>query len=678
MRSVNTNTYLQVAKNKKNDEFYTTYEGIQKEVINYKEQLKGKIIYCNTDNPFTSNFCKFFIDNFNNFELKRLICTSYSESGKGLLLDIQQVDDTLIKLPHDVRLGNLGLKSLQGSGSFDSEECIEFLMESDIIITNPPFSQFRSFISLLVKFQKQYLIIGNMNAITYKEIFPLVQNNEAWLGYNNGEMSFRVPEDSEPRKTRFWVDETGQKWRSLGNAMWFTNLDVTYRHKILDLPHTYSVARYPYFDNYDAINVSRVAEIPNDFLGIMAVPLTILNKYNPDQFEIVGEANHGSDNPYDLFKPIINGKEIFKRILIKKKVKSMDFNILDLFCGAGGFSYGLHKNKKFKTAVALDFNEKAAYTFKKNMPETEVIVGDITDSEIKNLVIEESKKRKVNMVIGGPPCQGFSLKGKKLGLDDPRNFLFVEYLNIVKAIQPKVFVIENVKALLSTSAGWFKNEIIQTIEEMGYNVEVGVLNASKFGVPQTRERAIFICSKDVNIPLPLGDDNIVTIRDAIGDLSYLESGEGSFEQDYLKPAQTDYQKIMRSNSDKLYNHQASNHKKVAIDKLKMIPPEKGKEYLPKELLGNQKFKSTWGRLVWDEPSPTIDTRFDAASNGKNNHPYLNRAITPREAARIQSFDDSFVFYGSKVYIRQQIGNAVPPLMAKGIADQIEKVLKNER
>ena len=155
-------------------------------------------------------------------------------------------------------------------------------------------------------------------------------------------------------------------------------------------------------------------------------------------------------------------------------------------------------------------------------------------------------------------------------------------------------------------------------------------------------------------------------------MAYLESGEGNFEQEYITKAKSKYQKRSRSGSKKLYNHKASNHKQVAIDKLKLIPPEQGKEYLPKELHGKQKFKTTWGRLKWDDVSPTIDTRFDASSNGTNNHPFLNRAITPREAARIQSFDDKFIFYGSKVYIRKQIGNAVPPLLGKAIADQIAK------
>lgn len=352
---------------------------------------------------------------------------------------------------------------------------------------------------------------------------------------------------------------------------------------------------------------------------------------------------------------------------------SKEFRVLDLFCGAGGLSWGLHKNSSFKTMVALDFDENAANTFKKNMPSAEVVVGDITNKAIKDKVVTLAKERKVNMIAGGPPCQGYSMKGKKLGLADPRNFLFREYLNVVKEIQPEVFIIENVKGLLIASNGWFKDEIVNSIESLGYNVEYGILNASDFGVPQARERAIFICAKGKTIPLPEPTvTKKTTVRDAISDLSYLNSGEGDFEQDYRIAPESEYQKLMRKNSKKLYNHKASNHKEVAIEKLKLIPPEQGKECLPEEMLGKQKFKTTWGRLKWDDVSPTIDTRFDASSNGTNNHPYLHRAITPREAARIQSFDDEFIFYGSKVYVRKQVGNAVPPLLAKAIADQIEK------
>ncbi|MCL2050780.1 MAG: DNA cytosine methyltransferase [Lachnospiraceae bacterium] len=353
------------------------------------------------------------------------------------------------------------------------------------------------------------------------------------------------------------------------------------------------------------------------------------------------------------------------------------FRILDLFCGAGGFSYGMHDDEHFQTAVAIDFNEKAAETFKRNMPDTEVIIGDITNPDTKSNILKESRAKDVNMIIGGPPCQGFSMKGKKLGLNDERNYLFLEYLNIVKELKPEVFVLENVKSLLNTAGGWFRDEILNYINELGYQVDYGILNAKKFGVPQSRERAIFICSKRKFIALPTGTHDIVCVREAISDLAYLNSAEGNFVQDYSTEAQSDYQKLMRADSDKLYNHKASNHSKVALEKLAMIPPEKGKEFLPDELWGKQKFNSTWGRLVWDEVSPTIDTRYDTPSNGTNSHPELDRAITSREAARIQSFDDKFIFYGSKFYIRSQIGNAVPPLLAKAIAQKIWEAYQDE-
>ena len=273
------------------------------------------------------------------------------------------------------------------------------------------------------------------------------------------------------------------------------------------------------------------------------------------------------------------------------------YRILDLFCGAGGFSYGMDKNPDFETLIALDNDKYAGETFKKNMPYADVIIGDITDDNTKADIVEKAKRLGINMIIGGPPCQGYSMKGKKLGLKDPRNFLFREYLNFVEKLKPDVFVIENVKGLLLASNGWFRDEIVKTIGALGYTVEYGVLNASDYGVPQARERAIFICSKHNRITLPEKTvDKIVTVRDAISDLSYLESGQGEYEQDYLLPISSDYQKLMREGSKKLYNHKASNHKQVAIDKLKMIPPEKGKEFLPDELLGNQKFKTTWGRV----------------------------------------------------------------------------------
>lgn len=676
------------------DEWYTDYKTIENEVKHYESQFNGKKVLCNCDDPYESSFAKYFLKNFNCFKLKKLVCISYaksamhsSEDGRGLLLEVDKMPyftdgDLNNDKIFEALNSNGSIKKLIGDGDFRSQECINYLIDSDIVVTNPPFSKFTELFSLITKYDKQYLLISNQNAITYKEIFPYIKNNKARVGYHFGDMAFRVPDDTEPRKTRFWVDEFGKKWRSLGNAMWLTNLEVSNDSgKKLVLTHSFKEENYPKYDNFDAVHVYRVSEIPMDYYGIMGVPLTYLKYHNDKMFEIVGEANHGSDNEYDLFKPQINGKETFKRILIKrrKRDKRMEFRILDLFCGAGGMSYGMHKNSHFVTKVALDINEKLAQTFKENIPESELIIGDIQDKEIKEKIINLSKKNKVNMIIGGPPCQGFSLKGKKLGLDDPRNFLFIEYLHLVQELKPLVFVIENVKSLMSTSNGWFKNQIISEIKKLGYKVSVGIVRASDYGVPQNRERVIFLCSKNKAISLPEPTvKKPTTVRDAIEDLAYLNSNEGDFEQSYITEAKTEYQKLMRKDSARLYNHKASNHSEIAIHKLSMIPPEKGKEYLPENLLGKQKFNSTWGRLKWDEPSPTIDTRFDAASNGTNNHPFLNRSITPREAARIQSFDDRFIFYGNKVDIRTQIGNAVPPLMAKAIADHIyENLVNNE-
>ena len=691
------------------DEWYTPYETIAEELAHYEKQFHKKTVLCNCDDPFESNFCYYFLRNFNKLQLKKLICTSFRGSKLDLIKGNTQLTLNLFDANGDIVSSDNGyvltvssmpgktgeeieddvIKSvmkkagvickLNGNGDFRSDECIEYLKECDICCTNPPFSLFAEMFSLLVKYNKQFLLIGNQNAITYKEIFPYIKENKAWVGYRFGDMAFRVPADTKPHKTRFWIDENGQKWRSLGNAMWLTNLDMPKRHETLVLTQKYNPKKYPKYDNFDGINVTKVADIPYDYNGIMGVPITYLKYHNELQFEIIGEANHGSDNEFDLFKPKVNGKELFKRILIQKKHNYIstpnEFRILDLFCGAGGLSWGFHMNPHFKTAVALDFDEKAAHTFKKNMPNTSVVVGDITNSIVKDRIVSIAKDNKVNMLIGGPPCQGFSMKGKKMGLKDPRNFLFREYFKLVEQLQPTIFIIENVKGLLLSSNGWFKNEIIQTIRSLGYSVSFGILNASNFGVPQARERTIFIGSRlgVISLPEPTVSRKS-TVRDAISDLSYLESGQGAFEQKYTTDASSDYQRKMRMGCNKLYNHMASNHKQIAIDKLKMIPPEKGKDFLPEKMHGNQKFKTTWGRLKWDDVSPTIDTRFDASSNGTNNHPYLNRAITPREAARIQSFNDSFVFYGSRVDIRKQIGNAVPPLLAKAIADQIANVL----
>lgn len=357
----------------------------------------------------------------------------------------------------------------------------------------------------------------------------------------------------------------------------------------------------------------------------------------------------------------------------------MSFRILDLFCGAGGFSKGFDEVKEFETVEGTDFNKAALETFKYNFPNAEIVSGDITSDDVKDKIISIAKEKKVNMVIGGPPCQGFSNKGKKLGLKDPRNFLFLEYLDIISKLSPEIFVIENVKTILTAANGYFLEQIKQKISDLGYYMDYNVMKAIDFGVPQKRERAIIVACKNKKINLSQFEiKKHTTVREAISDLDYLNSGEGKMVSEYQNKPLSRYQQEMRKNSNgKLYNHIATSHSDATIQKLKMIPPEKGKEYLPKELWGNQKFKTTWGRLKWDSQSPTIDTRFDTPSNGTNTHPVLNRTITPREAARIQSFPDDFVFIGKKSAITKQIGNAVPPLMAKSIAELIKKQVQND-
>ena len=345
------------------------------------------------------------------------------------------------------------------------------------------------------------------------------------------------------------------------------------------------------------------------------------------------------------------------------------FNILDLFSGAGGFSSGLEYNKYFSTKIAVDFDKYACKTFENNFGNAIVINEDISIDSIKKKITDLAKKNNINMIIGGPPCQGFSLKGKRMGFDDQRNHLFEDFLQIVEIIKPEIYVIENVVGIISSEKGYFINKIMELSKKMGYKVTINILNAKYFNVPQDRKRVFIICSKTNEITIENNTQNkTITVRDAISDLSYLESGEGTFESDYKLDAKSIYQKNMRYK--KLYNHVATKHSEKAIAKLKLIPAESDKKFLPEHLLGNQKFSTTWSRLIWDDVSPTIDTRFDTPSNGRNSHPELHRSITPREAARIQSFKDSFIFYGPKTSICKQIGNAVPPNLAYEISKKI--------
>lgn len=356
---------------------------------------------------------------------------------------------------------------------------------------------------------------------------------------------------------------------------------------------------------------------------------------------------------------------------MKNKLK-----VLDLFAGVGGMSYGFEQ-AGLNIVGAVEFDESIAQSMKKNHKNTEVFIEDIKSLKTKDV---KEKIGEIDIIVGGPPCQGFSLKGKRLGLNDDRNFLFREYIKYVKYFNPKYVVIENVLGIISSNNGYFVKEIIDEFKKIGYKINYGILNASDFGVPQNRKRAIFMGTNMNNeILLPVKetkDEKKITVWDAISDLAYLSSGEGVFESEYKNKPNGKYQVAMHKGSKKLFNHIVTNHSVVSLDRLKRIPPEKGKEFLKEKITST--FGQTWGRLEKKKQSPTIVTRFDTPSNGKNSHPFLHRTITPREAARIQSFPDNFIFHGNKTSVKKQIGNAVPPLLGKAIAKYILKHYEKNR
>lgn len=389
------NSNLHDSARNKQDEFYTQLSLIESEMKHYKHHFVGKTILCNCDDPYESNFFKYFAMNFNVLGLKKLITTCYASSpvtgqefeyyidNGGQLSFIADADNSPMqeteRKPYKVEItevndenndGRIDLSDveylmrnkkntmtlLDGDGDFRSPECVQLLREADFVVTNPPFSLFREYIALLEEYQKHYIIIGNMNAVTYKEIFPMIAENRLWLGYNSGHFWFKVPDSYEVKKTDFKIDENGQKWRRMGNICWFTNVDIEKRHENMVLFRNYTPELYPKYDNYDAINVNKTVDIPCDYYGVMGVPITFLDKYNPDQFEIVAfrKGNDGKDLVYsfpncsqnsnverereretdnsspilphthpqnnghdDVIRPVLNGMKLYRRITIR-------------------------------------------------------------------------------------------------------------------------------------------------------------------------------------------------------------------------------------------------------------------------------------------------------------------------------------------------------------------------
>lgn len=331
----NKNKLLHQAIRHKKDEFYTQLPDIERELKHYKNHLKGKVVYCNCDDPRISNFFHYFSYNFEKLGLKKIITTCYKNQNMDLFS--QNDSEQAIYLEYDGdKNGNsipdpkeVGIKPLKGDGDFRSKESIELLKQSDVLVTNPPFSLFREYVAQLIQYDKKFIVIGHQNAITYKEIFKLIKENKVWLGYgfNRNCAHFINPNYVDYASN---ADHREGMIRVSG-VQWFTNLDISKRHEDLILYKKYNPEEYPKYDNYDAIEVSKTTDIPIDYAGVMGVPITFLNKYNPEQFELLGTSDRGGDDVPEvdairltakkMDSCLVNGKKAYKRLFIKHRAK---------------------------------------------------------------------------------------------------------------------------------------------------------------------------------------------------------------------------------------------------------------------------------------------------------------------------------------------------------------------
>ena len=324
---MSSNKPLSSSRKVKNDEFYTRLCDVENELKHYQKHFEGKTVLCNCDDPWVSNFFHYFSYNFKKLKLRKLITTCYksqdmnhfskNDSDKAIYLKYDG-DKNNNKVPNP---NEIGIFHLESDGDFRSEECIEILKQCDIVCTNPPFSLFREYVEQLMEYKKKFLIIGTWNAVAYGEIFKLIKNDKIWIGVNSNRnfSGFVVPHNYSSPGEETYIDEDGNKVIFTGHNCWFTNLDNKKRHEDLLCYAKYDKEKYPKFDNYNAINVNYVKDIPANYKGKIGVPISFMNKYNPDQFEILGKMSTTKIDEYNYGYPYIDGKKKFARIIIKRK-----------------------------------------------------------------------------------------------------------------------------------------------------------------------------------------------------------------------------------------------------------------------------------------------------------------------------------------------------------------------
>ena len=347
-----------------------------------------------------------------------------------------------------------------------------------------------------------------------------------------------------------------------------------------------------------------------------------------------------------------------------------EYNAIDLFCGCGGLSYGFER-AGFNILLGIDNDSKALETFELNHKDAKSICGDITqvtyEKDLKPLIGGKT----IDIIIGGPPCQGMSLSGPRK-FDDPRNKLYLSYIRLVDEIRPKMFVIENVPGLVGLFNGQIKDSIIEKFTDMGYEIQYRILCASDYGVPQSRRRVVFVGSRIGSFEYPSTDHEMVTCKMALSDLPPLVDELGEDEMAYETLPTNSYQALMRERSMVVRNHVAASHSDHVKEIIALVPDGGNYKDLPEEFAHTRNFHVAWTRFASDKPAPTIDT-----GHRHHFHYKYNRVPTVRECARLQSFPDDFVFLGNKTQQFRQVGNAVPPIMAQAIAEQVIKTLEND-
>lgn len=343
-----------------------------------------------------------------------------------------------------------------------------------------------------------------------------------------------------------------------------------------------------------------------------------------------------------------------------------NINVIDLFCGCGGLSYGFEK-AGYSILLGIDNDKKALESFELNHKNSQTILGDITRityDQIKKVIGSE----KIDVIIGGPPCQGMSLSGPRK-FDDPRNELYLSYIRLVDEIKPEAFVIENVPGLVGLFKGKIKDSIVEKFTKMGYTIQYKILCAADYGVPQSRKRVVFVGLKNDVFEFPKPIEEYVTCSMALSDLPPLEDELGEEISVYATMPKNQYQELMRENSSSVRNHIAARHSEKVRHIISMVPDGGNYKDLPDEYKNSRNFHVAWTRFASDKPAPTIDT-----GHRHHFHYKYDRVPTVRECARLQSFPDDFIFLGNKTQQFRQVGNAVPPLLAQKIAEQLKKYI----